>query len=74
MLFLYGIIFFRHQVRLTGTVSYAVISNPHKIIDEVCRLYDVETSTLLKSKRDTTNETRNVAIYHTRLFCKKDWQ
>ena len=42
---------------------------PNLVMKEVCRLYDVEPSTLLKSKRGTTNEARNVAIYLTRLFC-----
>ena len=49
--------------------SKQLAPTPCEVMEEVCRLYDVETSTLLKSRRGTTNEARNIAIYLTRLFC-----
>ncbi|MCK5604293.1 transposase [Candidatus Pacearchaeota archaeon] len=50
--------------------SKQLAPTPCRIMEDVCRLYNVETSALLKSRRGSTNEARNVAIYLTRLFCR----
>ena len=50
----------RHE-EVPGSRSLAPDVN--KIIDEVCKFYDVENHELLKSKRGYFNEPRNVAIY-----------
>ena len=63
--------FFSKKRHIEVPESKTLAPDVKKIKSEVCRLYDVNEEDLLISKRGTTNEPRNVAIYLTKKLTGK---
>ncbi len=51
--------------------SRQLAPEPEKIVDEMCRYFDVSIEEINKTKRGWFNKPRNIAIYLIRLLCAK---